>query len=52
MNAEQLAEARGWIADCEWGDGIDASELSDAAVQHGIARHYEGGTAQFITDVS
>jgi hypothetical protein len=45
---EQLAEARSWIADCEWAD--DTSGLTDAQVVRGIGRHYAGGWAQFLKD--
>jgi hypothetical protein len=50
MNVEQLTEARGWISDCVWADEVDVDELSDSAVKRGIARHYDGGVAQFVAD--
>lgn len=49
---EQIADMRGWIADCAWGD-LDADEiasLSDTAVLRGVARHYVGGVAAFLAD--
>lgn len=54
MTTEQLTEARGWIADCVW-DDLDESEiadLSDAQIERGIRRHYDGGIEQFIADAS
>jgi hypothetical protein len=46
------AEARDWIADCEWADidEIDAEDLSDAQALSGIARKYEGGLDAFIAN--
>jgi hypothetical protein len=52
MTPEQLAEARGWISDCEWADDIDTDTLTDRQVERGIARHYDGGIAQFNSDVA
>jgi hypothetical protein len=48
---ELAAEARGWIADCEWADidEIDAEDLGDAQALSGIDRKYEGGLDAFIT---
>lgn len=50
LTSQQLTEARDWIADCTWTD--DVSQLTDSQVTRGIARHYSGGIAQFIADVS
>lgn len=50
VTAAQLAEARGWISDCMWGDDVDLDELTDAQVERGIARHYDGGITQFVAD--
>lgn len=46
------AEARSWIADCEWADidEIDAGDLSDAQALSGIARKHAGGLDAFITN--
>jgi hypothetical protein len=46
----QVREARGWIADC-FGEKL-AKRLTVAEVVAGVARHYEGGWAQFIADGS
>jgi hypothetical protein len=49
---EAVAEARGWISDCVWGD-LTASQikrLSKERVIDGIRRHYVGGEAQFLRD--
>ena len=45
-----LAEARAWIADCQWADDIDADSLTPRQVYAGIERHYDGGWTQFIRD--
>jgi len=49
-----VAEARQWILDCEWADvdGDSVAELSAREVLRGVARHYEGGLAQFVQDAS
>ena len=52
LTADELTEARGWIADCTWADSIDPYALTDAQVERGIARHYAGGIAQFRTDAA
>jgi hypothetical protein len=46
------AEARQWIADCEWADidEIDAEQLTEAQALCGIARKHEGGLEAFITN--
>lgn len=43
-----VAEMREWIADCWPSD--ETGVLTDAAVVAGVARHYEGGVAGFVTD--
>jgi hypothetical protein len=47
---ELAAEARIWIAGCEWADidEIDAEDLSDAQALSGIARKYDGGLDAFV----
>lgn len=50
LTPAELAEARNWIADCEWAD--DTSNLTDAQVERGIARHYDGGIAGFRADAA
>lgn len=52
LTTRELAEARGWIADCGWADDVNAWALTDAQVERGIARHYAGGLAQFRTDAA
>jgi hypothetical protein len=52
LTAEELAEARGWIADCMWSDHIDPYALTDAQVERGIARHYSGGIEAFRADAA
>jgi hypothetical protein len=48
--AQQLLEARWWIADCSW-RADDLSELSDEEVIEKVDRHYEGGWKQFCRDI-
>ena len=52
MTAEQLQDARNWVAECVWGDleDGDISQLTDAQVVAGIQRHYSGGVEQFVAD--
>jgi hypothetical protein len=52
MTQEQIAAAKAWILDCQWGDleEEDISELSDTEVINGIARNYDGGIEGFILD--
>lgn len=50
LTAEQLTEARAWIAECLWADMCeeDIAELTDRRVERGIARHFGGGIAGFV----
>jgi hypothetical protein len=48
VNADEVREARAWLADCF--DDYDDDEISDREVVRGIERHYEGGIAQFLQD--
>lgn len=52
LQPHQLADARAWIADCEWANlgSEDVGELTDEQVIAGVARHYEGGIQQFALD--
>ena len=52
-DAELVAEARGWLADCTWADvdGEDIAELSAAEVLLGVQRHYVGGVDAFAAEV-
>jgi hypothetical protein len=52
VTAQQLAEAREWIADCVWADldQEDIDALTDDQVTRGVRRHYSGGVAQFVSD--
>jgi len=52
LTADELTEARGWIADCMWADHIDPYALTAAQVERGIARHYDGGLAGFRADAA
>jgi len=50
--AAQLAQARDWVADCQWVESAEElAELSDAAIVRGVDRHYEGGWPQFVADI-
>lgn len=49
---ETVTAAREWLADCTWADA-DAdviAALTGARVMGAVARHYEGGTAAFMSD--
>jgi len=48
--AQLIAEARGWIADCF--DDVNVDELSDEVVRWGIRNHYAGGWAAFVKDAA
>lgn len=47
-----IIQARGWVADCEWGDlpPRRVAQLSRLTLVRGVNRHYEGGWEQFIAD--
>jgi hypothetical protein len=47
-DSDVMAEARGWVADCQWADGDSGEHLSDATIQRGIERHYDGGWIAFV----
>ena len=47
--ADELLQAREWIADCQWPD-LEESEvagLSDGVIQKAISRHFDGGIQSF-----
>jgi hypothetical protein len=52
LSSDETALAREWIADCQWADLDDehVAELPTAAIWRGVARHYDGGVAQFLHD--
>jgi hypothetical protein len=45
--AELISAARSWAADCEWLDGEDIADMSDAQIVAGVEAHYDGGWAAF-----
>lgn len=52
MNSEQLSQARDWIKECipcfrDLESEEDVDELTDAEVERGIEKHYDGGIAAF-----
>jgi hypothetical protein len=50
--ADELAEMRGWVSDCVWGD-LDpdvVAGLTDRQIINGVRRHYSGGVSQFLAD--
>lgn len=53
VSPAEIREMRGWLADCEWADMDVGSiaELTDTVVLRGVARHYEGGIAEFRRNV-
>lgn len=49
LTAEELAEAREWLADCVWAD-VEPEQfgrMSGAEIVRGVRRHYCGGLAGF-----
>src|SRR3954466_4135279 len=57
LTQEQLKEARGWLADCEWLDTefMEAedrfeffAEFPDATIERIVDRHFDGGLEAFI----
>jgi hypothetical protein len=50
--AQQMLEARWWIADCSRKDELrDLEKLTDEEVIKAIDRHYYGGWKQFGQDI-
>ena len=50
---EHLDAAREWASDCQWCEDEDEiNELPDDAIMKGVERHYDGGWAGFIRDIS
>lgn len=54
LTGELLREARGWVADCMWADlePEDIAAMPAARVTRGIARHYDGGLAEFVRNTA
>ncbi|WP_198529938.1 hypothetical protein [Geminisphaera colitermitum] len=52
LSPELLAEAREWLDELVWRDMPAIEGLTDAEVEHGIARHYDGGIPGFMLDFS
>ena len=52
LSGRALNDARDWLKDCAWQDmdESDVDELSPEAVTRGVARHYDGGLVQFLSD--
>lgn len=49
----QVAEARGWVADCMWREEPeDLDELTDAQVVRGVDRHFDGGMTELVRNAS
>ena len=50
LTLPQVAEAKEWIADCEWGDldPDDALELTYAQIIRGLQRHFDGGIHGYL----
>ena len=48
-----IAEMRNWLSDCMWADmePEDFDALTDDQVRAGVARFYNGGTWQFMSDL-
>lgn len=52
--AAYVDEARAWLGDCAWQnvDREDIEELPAGFILRGVARHYDGGLVQFVTDTN
>jgi hypothetical protein len=52
VTTAQIIEARGWIADQQWGDlePKRVAQLSRGAVVKGIERFYPGGWNAFVAE--
>ena len=46
--SEEMAEARGWVADAFGSEAPD--DLTDDEVEAAISRHYDGGWDAFVAD--
>lgn len=51
ITKDTIAEMREWAMECEWVEDADEiAAMNDDVIVRGIARHYDGGVAQFILD--
>jgi hypothetical protein len=53
-SAEEIAEMRNWVKDCEWGEQFEDEEIDDlpvAVLIRGIRRHYDGGMVGFLVAI-
>jgi hypothetical protein len=51
--AELMAEARSWVAECQWREDPEYLEdLTDDEIRRGVNRHYDGGWQQFASDAN
>lgn len=50
LTQKEIRAMREWIADIEWGNHPDLSDLSDEDVVGTVYAHYEGGLEQFLRD--
>jgi hypothetical protein len=51
---EQIDAMRDWVKECQWRedwDDDDVDNAPDAVIIRGVARHYEGGLKQFLSDM-
>lgn len=50
-NKKVVQAARDWALDCSWKEEPEEiEEMSDDEILRGVARHYDGGLAQFTRD--
>lgn len=45
---EIINAMRDWAGDCEWLDGDDLDEMTDAQIVRGVEKHFAGGVEGFL----
>lgn len=53
LSDKELIAAKEWIGECQWAENYEddeIEELSQAAIEKGINKHYAGGLIQFKKD--
>jgi hypothetical protein len=54
LTSDELKQAREWLKDCQWRDleAGDVDDMPDETVERGVAKHYDGGLAEFRKNCS
>jgi hypothetical protein len=49
LTQTELEAARDWLKDCVWAnmESEDFDDVSDCAIERGVAKHYSGGVEEF-----